>query len=101
MMMKPMCFGIEVRISISSARSERREAGGGLVEQDEARRAGERQRDLELTLLAVAELADQAISTPVQVHGLDQVLGRLQQAVAGAAAGRSEKRPRETPRQAR
>ena len=40
----------------------RRQARGRLVEQDEARRAGERERDFELPLLAVRELADQAIA---------------------------------------
>ena len=40
----------------------RREAGRRLVEQDEARRAGERERDLELALLAVGELGDLAVA---------------------------------------
>ena len=86
MMMKPMCLGIEVRISISSAALPGRQAGGGLVEQDEARRAGQRQRDLELALLAVAQLADQLIAHVLQMHGLDQAFGRLQQDVAARAA---------------
>ena len=36
----------------------RRQPGGGLVEQDQARRAGERHRDLELALLAVRQIGD-------------------------------------------
>src|SRR5262245_40772953 len=67
-----------------------REAGGRLVEQDEAGRAGQRQGDLELALLAVAEFAYQPIAHLLQVHGLDQVLGRLQEGVAGARADQRE-----------
>ena len=78
-----------------------RQAGGRLVEQDEARRAGQRQRDLELALLAVAQLADQAIA-----HVLSGARPRsgFRPTAAGASPVRgriSEKRPRETPRQAR
>ena len=83
MMMKPMCFGHRGEDLDELGALERREAGGGLVEQDEARRAGQRQRDLQLTLLAVAELADRAVLDAGQVHGFDQVLGRLHQSVAG------------------
>src|ERR1700736_3081296 len=39
----------------------RRQTGGGLVEENESRRAGERERDLELTLLAVRQVADETI----------------------------------------
>ena len=54
-----MWRGRQVRIVDELAPLGRREAGGRLVEQDEARRAGERERDLELALLAVAELGDE------------------------------------------
>ena len=46
----------------------RRQAGGRLVEQDEARRAGQRQRDLELALLAVAQRRDQPVAVVVQMR---------------------------------
>ncbi len=47
-------------MSTSSRALGRRQAGGRFVEQDEARRAGERQRDLELALLAIGEFGDHA-----------------------------------------
>ena len=37
----------------------RRKPGRRLVEEDEARRAGQRQRDLELALLAIGQFRDQ------------------------------------------
>ena len=96
-----MCAGSEVRISISSRALGRRQARGGLVEQDEARRAGERERDLELALLAVGELGDLAVPDRGQMHRLRQV-DRPRALSASSAPGRSnENRPRETPRQAR
>ena len=42
-----------------------RQPGGRLVEQNEARRPGEGERNLELALLAVAELGHQPIGAPV------------------------------------
>ena len=48
-----------------------RQAGSRLVEQDEARRAGERQRDLELALLAVREFGDKARLNRRQMHRFD------------------------------
>ena len=53
--------GSDVRIATRSRRSVGDKPGGRLVEQDEARRAGERQADFELPLLAVAELARPAV----------------------------------------
>ena len=77
----------------------RRESRGRLVEQDEAWGAGERERDLELALLAVAQLRDQAIAHVGEVHRLDEIDRRLHEGIV--AGGRSsEKRPRETPRHA-
>ena len=78
----------------------RRQAGGRLVEQDEARRAGERQRDLELALLAMAELADRRVA-----DGSSLTARRMRSAWARMASSRrarsSEKRRRDTPRQPR
>jgi hypothetical protein len=61
---------------------------------------GERERDLQLTLLSVAQLGDELILHGGQVHGLHEVLGDCTS--ASLRRGRSsEKRPRETPQQAR
>ena len=62
----------------------RRQPGGRFVEQDEARRAGERQRDLELALLAVAQFGDKLILHGGEVDGLHEVLGRIHQRVVAA-----------------
>src|SRR5262245_1661784 len=63
-----------------------RQASGRLVTQAETRCAGQRQGDLELALLSVAQLPHQAVADILQVHGLDQALCRLQQGVTGARA---------------
>ena len=95
-----MWAGSDVRNRHEIAPLGRRQARGRLVEQDEARRAGERERDLELPLLAIGQLADQAVLVAGQMHGLDQLSAAC--ISASSARGRSsEKRFRETPRQAR
>ena len=50
----------------------RREPCRRLVEQDEARRAGERERDLELALLAVGEFRNALLLDGGQMHRLHQ-----------------------------
>ena len=79
-----------------------REAGGGLVEQDQARRAGQRHADLELAQLAVRQLRDQPLRQMREAGAFEQVLGRDARGMPGArpdeteaaaadAAGRQEK----------
>ena len=79
----------------------RREPCGRLVEQDEARRAGERERDLELALLAVGEFGNALLLHGGQMHGLHQRVGRHASARRSTPGRSGEKRPRETPQQAR
>jgi hypothetical protein len=67
-----------------------RQAGGRFVEQDEARRTGERERDLQLALLAVSEFGDAPLLDRRQMHRLDQIVGRLHQCVIGARSDRRE-----------
>src|SRR5688572_2855979 len=52
-----------------------RQAGGGLVEEDELRRAGERARDLEQTPLAEREPVDRRVMQLREPDELDQALG--------------------------
>ena len=54
-----------------SRRSVGDKPGRRLVEQDEARRAGQCQRDLQLPLLAVAERRHQRVGDAVEMHGVD------------------------------
>ena len=78
----------------------RRQARRRLVEQDEARRAGERERDLELALLAIGQFADQTILVARSARPRPAL--RLRCISASSGRGRtSENRFRETPRQAR
>ena len=81
-----MWAGSAVRISTSSRPFGRRQAGGRLVEQDEARRAGERQRDLELALLAIGEFRHQPVLDRGQMHRLNEVLGGMDERVVAARA---------------
>src|SRR3984957_8647544 len=48
----------------------RRQTRGRFVEQDESRRAGQRQRDLELPLLAVAQDRDRGLRDVVEMNGV-------------------------------
>ncbi len=68
----------------------RRQARRRLVEQNEARRAGERQRDFELALLAVREFADQTIRHRFEMHERNQIGDRLHDRVACARAQERE-----------
>src|SRR3546814_7784181 len=52
-----------------------RQSGGGLVEEDEARCAGQRQGDLQLALLAMAQLGDRLLTHRLQMDGGQQRLG--------------------------
>ena len=91
MMMKPMCAGSEVRISTSSRPLRRRQARGRLVEQDEARRAGQRQRDLELALLAMASSPTRrSLARPVRCTASTSISAALQQGIVGARADQRE-----------
>ena len=78
----------------------RRETRRRLVEQDEARRAGQRQRDFELALLAVAQRRDRRCRE-CRRDGRCCAIECACAIVASRAPGRmSDSRPRETPRQA-
>ena len=80
----------------------RRQPGRRLVEQDEARRARERERDLELALLAMGELGNQRCSlTAVRCTACTSPSADCIERVARRRGRSSEKRPRETPQQAR
>src|SRR5271156_4393431 len=59
---------VEYGDEIASLR--RRQTRGRLVEQDESRRAGQRQRDLELALLAVAQDRDRGLQDVVEMNGV-------------------------------
>ena len=78
-----------------------REARGGLVEEDEARGAGERHADLELALLAVRERGDGLVGDVREADALEE-LRRWRRATGARRAGAANaKRPRLTPRIAR
>src|SRR4029079_5251124 len=68
----------------------RRKAGGWFIEQDEARRAGKGKADLELTLLAMGELADPAIRRMFEMHRLHETVRPLGRAVASPRAHHAE-----------
>ncbi len=68
----------------------RRQARRRFVEQDEARRAGERQRDFELPLLAVRQFADQTVGHRFEMHERDQIGDRLHDRVAARGADEGE-----------
>ena len=57
----------------------RRQPRRRLVEQYEARRTRERERDLELALLAVRQLGDEGLALVRQMHGIHELLGRMHQ----------------------
>jgi hypothetical protein len=65
------------------------EGGGGLVEQEDARAAGERDRQVEALERAGGQLRGQAVGVPAQVGPLEQVLGRRLR-VAGALQRREQ-----------
>ena len=72
----------------------RRQAGGRLVEQDEARRAGEGERDLELALLAVAEFGDEGLGFVVELDGVHDARRLLERRVVDARPEKREAPPR-------
>ena len=53
-----------------------RQARGRLVEQDQARRAGERHADLELALLAVRQRGHRLVGDVREPHALEQLVRR-------------------------
>src|SRR5258708_6364467 len=67
-----------------------RQAGGRFVEQDETRRAGERERNFELALLTVGEFGDAALFHRGQMYRLHQIVGRLHQRVIAVRPKRRE-----------
>ena len=75
----------------------RRQARRRLVEQDEARRARQSERDLELALLAIGQLADQPILDGGEVDGVDQALGGMLERVVAARPPQREAVPRDAP----
>ncbi len=78
----------------------RGETGGGLIEQDETWRTGQGERDFQLALLAIGELANQPSFSAVRCTASTRVSAAWTS--ASSRRGRiSEKRFRETPRQAR
>ena len=78
----------------------RRQTRRRLVEKYKARRAGERERDFKLALLAMRQLADQTIGNRFQMS--KRIRSVTDCMIASRALVRmNEKRPRETPRQAR
>ena len=62
----------------------RRQSGRGLVEQNEARRAGERQRDFKLPLLTVAQRRHQPVAHGFQMNGVQDRFRLHHGAVVGA-----------------
>ena len=94
--MKPICAGSEVKNRHEIGALGRRQPRRGFVEQHEARRAGQRQRDLELALLAIGEFADQAVLFVGQVHGLDQQFRCEHECIVGAGPEQRETVSRNT-----
>ena len=68
----------------------RRQARRRLVEQDEARRAGERQRNFELALLTMRQFADESIGNRFEVNERDEIRHRLHDGVARPRADERE-----------
>ena len=89
-----------MRISISSDRSVGDRPAAGSSNRMKRGAPDERQRDLELALLAVAQLGDALLLHAGEMHGLDQTERRLHDRLVWRGRS-SEKRPRETPQQAR
>ncbi len=75
----------------------RRQAGRRLVEQDEARRAGQRQRDLQLPLLAVRQRRHQPVPDALQMHGVEDRFRPAPCSRPRRPAWTSEKRRRDAP----
>ena len=98
---KPMCARQRREQRDQLAPLGRRQARRRLVEQDQARRAGQRHADLELALLAVRQRRDRLVGDVRQAHALEQLLGRRRDAWLRAARASKLKRPRATPRTAR
>ena len=98
---KLMCAGSDVQQRDELAPLGRRQPGRRLVEQDQARRAGERHADLELALLAVREIRRRARRRCAT--GARARAGRSSPALeAWPGRGRQKlKRPLATPRTAR
>ncbi len=72
---KLMCSGSERSSATSSRRSAGDRPGGGLVEQDQTRRAGQRHADLQLALLAMSQVAHQFAGQMVHAHAVQDVVG--------------------------
>ena len=70
-----MCAGSAPSSATSSRALAGRQAGGRLVEQDQARRAGERHADLELALLAVRQRGHRLVGDVGEAHALEQLVG--------------------------
>jgi hypothetical protein len=68
----------------------RREPRCGLVEEDQARRAGQRHADLELALLAVREVGDALIGDVRKARAVEQVVGRDARGMARPRAPEAE-----------
>ena len=69
-------LGIELHQKLGHlGRFARRQAGGGLVEQQDFRIAGEAEHDFELALLAVREIADLDILAVEEVGLFEQMMG--------------------------
>src|SRR5262245_4731755 len=75
----------------------RRQAGCRLIEQNEARRAGERERDFELALLAVAQFRNTLILHIRQMYRLDESERRLHQSVVAPRPQHREASARDAP----
>ena len=96
---KPMCAATREQRD-EFATLGRRQAGGRLVEQDQARRTGERHADLELALLAVRQGSDRRVADGFEPHALER--RSVARCDASVARGRRKlKRPLATPRTAR
>ena len=80
-----MCAGSDAQQRDQLAPLGRRQPGRRLVEQDQARRAGQRHADLELALLAVRQVGDRLVGDVRQARALEQVVGRARRGMAGRA----------------
>jgi hypothetical protein len=67
-----------------------RKAGRRLVEEDQARRAGQRHADLELALLAMGEVGDALVGEVRETRALEEVVGGDRRGMARAGAPEAE-----------
>ena len=97
MMMKPTCGGQGLQDIHQVGALARRQSRCRLVEQDQARRARQGERDLELPLLAVAEFGHRRIAPVAQMDGVAAAFPpsplRRRRAVAGGANATRAQRP--------